>query len=86
MNWWPHIVLIYNRTMSNTKPIEVNRKPTKCPTCGGKVVIINYGEPTYEAYQAEQRGELVLGGCLIGPDAADWQCVQCGAQFLKVVK
>ena len=42
--------------MSNTKPIEVNRKPAKCPTCGGKVVIINYGEPTYEAYQAEQLG------------------------------
>lgn len=72
--------------MNNKKPIEVKRKPTKCSTCGGKVVIINYGEPTYEAYQAEQRGELVLGGCLIGPNAPDWQCVQCGAQFLKVEK
>lgn len=68
------------------KLIEVKRKPCKCPMCGGKVVIISYGEPTYEAYQAEQRGELVLGGCLIGPNSPDWQCVKCEAQFLKVVQ
>jgi DNA-directed RNA polymerase subunit RPC12/RpoP len=70
----------------NRKPIEVNRKPTKCPVCGGKVVPINYGEPDYETFQASERGEIVLGGCLIGANAPDWACVKCGAQFLKVKK
>lgn len=47
------------------KPIIVNRKPCKCPKCGGKVVPIVYGMPAPELYEKAQRKEVVLGGCCI---------------------
>lgn len=39
-----------------------------CPACGvlGGVPIVR-GLPGYEDFLAERRGELVLGGCLVGP-------------------
>lgn len=47
------------------KPIIVNRKPCKCPKCGGKVVKIVYGEPSPELFEMADRKEVVLGGCCI---------------------
>ena len=67
--------------------IKVSAKPDKCPKCGGKVVEILYGEPTYEAFEASERGEIVLGGCCISIDgegdlqSPDWQCIKCETQF-----
>ena len=40
------------------KPIIVNRKPCKCPKCGGKVVPIVYGMPAPELYEKAQRKEV----------------------------
>ena len=71
------------------KPIKVSSKPDKCPKCGGKVVKILYGEPSIEAFEAEDRGELILGGCCIQIDGEgnslmpDWQCKKCNAQFIE---
>ena len=71
------------------KPIKVSIKPDKCPKCGGKVVKIIYGEPSIEAFEAEERGELILGGCCIQVDEEgnslmpDWQCKKCNAQFVE---
>jgi hypothetical protein len=28
---------------------------------------------------AEQRGEIVLGGCLVGPESPDYECRDCHA-------
>ncbi len=69
------------------KPIVVSARPDKCPKCGGKVVEILYGMPTSEAFEASERGELVLGGCCITLDEngkiadPDWQCIKCETQF-----
>ena len=71
------------------KLIKVSSKPDKCPDCGGKVVKIIYGEPSIEAFEAEERGEIILGGCCIRVDSdgnileSDWQCKKCGAQFIE---
>lgn len=71
------------------QPIKVNSKPDKCPKCCGKVVKIIYGEPSIEAFEAEERGEIILGGCSIRVDdegnslMPDWQCKKCGAQFIE---
>ena len=71
------------------KPIKVSSKPDKCPKCGGKVVKIIYGEPSIEVFEAEQRGEIILGGCCIRVDEEgnslmpDWQCKKCNAQFIE---
>lgn len=54
----------------------------KCPACGSiNTVKILYGMPTYEAFEAQERGELVLGGCCIGMDDPDRACKDCGQQF-----
>ena len=46
----------------------------RCPRCdAADPVPILYGMPTGEAGQAAARGELVLGGCAVGPDAPDRQ-------------
>lgn len=50
------------------EPILVNRKPCKCPKCGGKVVKIVYGMPTPELYEQSERKEVILGGCCIHED------------------
>lgn len=54
----------------------------KCPKCGSaKIVKILYGEPTLEALQVSERGEVVLGGCCISPDSPEWACLECRNQF-----
>ena len=61
----------------------VSRKPSKCPHCGGKVVLIIYGEPSTECFEMFERGDIVLGGCCITEGMPDWQCRECGHQFIK---
>lgn len=54
----------------------------KCPACGSTdTVKILYGEPTYEAYEASERGELVLGGCCISNISPTRHCKECGQEF-----
>jgi len=50
-----------------------------CPVCREKSgVNIIYGMPGYDLFLAEERGEVVLGGCVIDLDDPDRQCLQCG--------
>lgn len=48
-----------------------------CERCGRKLVPIAYGYPSVEMREARDRGELVLGGCLVGPSAATAECTTC---------
>jgi len=51
-----------------------------CPRCGATdAVEISHGLPTREAWEAELRGEIVLGGCLVGPESPDFECRSCKA-------
>ena len=51
-----------------------------CPRCGSTdAVEIVYGYPTAETFEAAERGEIVLGGCVIGPEAPDYECRACQA-------
>ena len=50
-----------------------------CPHCGEKAgVKILYGMPASEAFQAEQRGELWLGGCCTSEGDPKSHCMKCG--------
>lgn len=63
-----------------------SRKPRKCPRCGHKpVASILYGMPipSRELFEKEERGEVILGGCVIELDQPTWQCSKCGAEFYK---
>lgn len=66
--------------------VPVDKKPSPCPYCGGNVVKIYYGEPTEETMLKADKGEAILGGCIVHPDKADWQCINCGVEFRKEKK
>lgn len=51
------------------------RRPiTVCPTCGGAGVPIAYGLPGPEMSGAAERGEIVLGGCVVWDDQPTHEC------------
>ena len=71
---------------SESNFLEVERKPLKCPVCGGKVLPIYFGYPIYPILQAEEHGKIIFGGRIIKPNAPDWKCTNCDMQFIKVKK
>ena len=51
-----------------------------CPACSSRdAVAIAYGYPSPEMWDAERRGDIVLGGCLVGPESPEYECRGCGA-------
>ena len=51
-----------------------------CPACGATDALrIVYGYPGSELWEAERRGEIVLGGCLVGAESPEYECRSCGA-------
>ncbi|HEX6655594.1 MAG TPA: hypothetical protein VF153_05215 [Candidatus Limnocylindria bacterium] len=50
-----------------------------CPSCGADdVVEIIYGLPDLELWERKLRGEVVLGGCVVGPESPEFECRNCG--------
>ena len=53
----------------------------KCPRCGSSNVCeILYGMPTSEAFELEEQGKIILGGCDIVMDdmpMPDYGCLDC---------
>jgi len=50
----------------------------KCPECGSeKTVLIIYGIPGYGLFENSQKGEFILGGCEVCPDAPRYHCKIC---------
>ena len=51
-----------------------------CPTCGSRrAVPIVYGYPTSELFEEAERGDVRLGGCVIGTESPDYECRDCQA-------
>ena len=74
--------------MSDSPIISKKRKPCKCQRCGGTVLPIVYGFPTHAAFEAAEKGELILGGCCIPENVseiADWVCKECGQRYYKTM-
>ena len=64
--------------------IEINKRPDRCPKCGGEVCDILYGEPmptAQEDYYAQYHRHLILGGCIIYDGMPDYQCYNCDQTF-----
>jgi hypothetical protein len=49
-----------------------------CLACGGRMVPITYGYPGADMWRAEERGEIVLGGCCVDPGMPAEVCRECG--------
>ena len=64
--------------------IQSSSQVVTCPRCGVRAVPILFGLPTFEAFEAADRGEIVLGGCLVVEgDETAFACTgyDCGLQF-----
>ena len=56
---------------------EKTGKHPACPKCGSEQVLpIAYGLPGPEMWEMANRGEIVLGGCVV--DSPQWSCQACG--------
>ena len=50
-----------------------------CPHCAGVMIPIAYGYPDGELFEAAERGEAAIGGCVIPVgDIPNWRCRSCG--------
>jgi hypothetical protein len=62
----------------------VKANPEPCPSCGSAQVLpIVYGEPSSEGQTRIDRGEAVVGGCMLVGDGSDpaFECQGCGGRF-----
>ena len=59
----------------------MKRGETACPACGGKLLPILYGLPSGEGFQMAERGEVVLGGCIVGGDDPQFACAKCRERY-----
>ena len=59
----------------------MSRRIPHCPDCpeAHRGVPLVYGLPSPELFEAAERGEAVLGGCVVEPGpVARWACPACG--------
>ena len=66
----------------------MTEETNRCPKCGGEPVPIVYGlvpfipdGPRPELFKAQERGDLVLGGCCVDPWSPQWHCKKCDLSF-----
>ena len=52
-----------------------------CPQCEGDLVPIVYGLPGPELFAAADRGEVLLGGCIVSDSDPRVQCRECGCRY-----
>ena len=58
-------------------------RTAKCPKCNrdDQVIPILFGMPGPEMIEAEQRGEIKLGGCCISGMEPEYYCKRCDYDF-----
>ena len=72
---------------SQSKNLHENSKENvesaSCPNCGSSDYIpILYGYPSPDAFEKEERGELILAGCVIfESNPPRKQCKSCGKKY-----
>ena len=53
-----------------------------CPKCKSEhTAPIMYGYPAPEAWEASERGEIILGGCMVFPHQEDYGCLDCNHRW-----
>lgn len=71
---------------SRPRIIDVERKPTKCPKCGGQVLDIIYGtgDMTEIEFLFTYRRQAMMGGDNIPRRPPIWEC-ECGCKRFRKV-
>ena len=66
--------------MPDDASVTTQTQTRPCPQCGSvEALRIMYGYPTTEAFEAAERGDIALGGCVVGPESPELQCRGCAA-------
>lgn len=53
-----------------------------CPHCGSqRCVPVAYGLPGIDLQAEAERGDVILGGCVIWEGQPDWACTVCGFEW-----
>lgn len=62
------------------------KPPRACPRCGSpeKLIPIEYGYPGTELIEAAERGDVLLGGCVVDVSNAEWHCSRCDLEFTSL--
>ena len=58
----------------------------KCTKCGENLIEIIYGMPGSELFEAEERGEVILGGCEVFDDQPEYRCKNCDVDYSRDLK
>ena len=58
-------------------------RPRRCAQCGGEALPVAFGYPGPEMIAAVERGEIVLGGCIVDDDDPAWECSECGTRVTE---
>jgi len=67
---------------SSTIMARTDKKRRTCPHCGSqRCVRVAYGMPGPELQEQAERGEVVLGGCVVWEGQPEWACTACGHQW-----
>ena len=54
------------------------KKAPSCPECQSKDTMpVVYGFPSPEIFEAAERGDVAIGGCVIQPHNPRWACPAC---------
>ncbi|MDH3517320.1 MAG: hypothetical protein OEM66_00175 [Acidimicrobiia bacterium] len=63
--------------------MEWNRRgERRCPNCGSKnTAPVIWGYPSGDGMRAAERGDVFLGGCMVGFDDPHYGCHDCRASF-----
>jgi hypothetical protein len=71
-----------DRQYERLRPARLPSGLKVCPQCEGDLIPIVYGYPGPEMLQEAERGEILLGGCVVGDDDPHHRCKNCGRQYL----
>lgn len=79
------LVRLYIKEAKVMLGIEPDDPRFRCPSCKQKTgVNISFGYPSHELFEAAERNEAVLGGCMQEMNDPDRQCLSCGHQWAIV--
>jgi hypothetical protein len=59
----------------------MTKTPTRCPNCRKTAIIpIAYGMADVSMAESRDRGELILGGCMIDDGSPIWHCTNVACE------
>jgi hypothetical protein len=64
--------------MADANARRRSKKAPPCPGCQATVTVpIVYGLPSPETFEAAERGEVAIGGCVLEVHNPRWACPAC---------